>query len=258
MSLVKIVEEIKKTKALAEESISEADDPRTLKGRLGRKNSAKEKLKLLYRDYKKTLRNKMAILLVTGDKAQEFCDLASNDGNMFYAEADGLYENLASRIPEGLFKRGMKTSALIDILGRHLEDKANELDLASYPALIYKTKYEQNIDSKEKMLKLTKTLLNEEVGPELVGYDVLEQVTSQAVNDMFDGKVLPVVVLLKDDSIVDRVVEGLKNVGTVATVLAGEGNAPKGSSKISEVSKEQVFSVLKKMQKQTSSKSKGE
>lgn len=258
MSLVKIVEEIKKNKALAEEVVSEADDPRTVRGRLGRKNSAKERLKFLYRDYKKTLRNKMAILLVTGDKAEDFCELAQAEGNMFYAKADALYEDLSSRVPEALLKRGMKTSALIDVLSRHLEDKANELDLASYPALVYKSKYEEKIDSKEKMLTLTKKLLNEEVGPELTGYDVLEQVTKQAVNDMFDGKILPVVVLLKDDSMVERVVEGLRAVGTVSTVLAGEGIAPKGSAKVSEVTKEQVFSVLKKMQKQVSSKSKGE
>ena len=200
----------------------------------------------------------MAILLVTGSKAEEFCDLAQSEGNMFLANADNLYEDLASRIPETLYKRGTRTGALIDILSRHLEDKANELDIASYPALIHKTKYDQNIDSKDKMLAHSKTLLNEEVGCELVGYDVLEQVTRQAVNEMFDGKVLPVVVLLKDDSIVGKIVEGLKSVGTVSAVLAGEGEAPKGSSKVSEVTKEQVFSVLKKMQKQVSSKSKGE
>jgi hypothetical protein len=258
MSLNKIVEDIKKNKVLAEEQIDEDSDPRTLRGRLGRKNSAKEKLKLLYRDYKKTLVNKMAMLLVTGNKAEEFCEIAQAEGNMFLALADNLYEDISSRIPEPVIKRGMKTAAIIDILGRHLEDKATELDIASYPAIVYKSKYDKKVENSKDMLELTKILVNSEVGSELVGYDVLEQVSRQAVNDMFDGKILPVVVLLKDDSIVNDVIEGLKKIGVVSAVLAGEGNAPKNSSKVSDVTKEQVFSVLKKMQKQVSSKSKGE
>jgi hypothetical protein len=258
MSLNKIVEDIKKNKVLAEEQIDEDSDPRTLKGRIGRKNSAKEKLKLLYRDYKKTLVNKMAMLLVTGSKAEEFCEIAQAEGNMFLALADNLYEDISSRIPEPVIKRGMKTAAIIDILGRHLEDKATELDIASYPAIVYKSKYDKKVENSKDMLELTKILVNSEVGSELVGYDVLEQVSRQAVNDMFDGKILPVVVLLKDDSIVNDVIEGLKKIGVVSAVLAGEGNAPKNSSKVSDVTKEQVFSVLKKMQKQVSSKSKGE
>lgn len=258
MTLNKIVDDIKKNKALAEEQIDENSDPRTLKSRIGRKNSAKEKLKLLYRDYKKTLVNKVALLLVTGNKAEEFCEVAQTEGNMFLAIADNLYEDLSSRIPEAVIKRGMKTAAIIDILGRHLEDKANELDVASYPALVYKSKYDKKIENSGDMLELTKTLINSEVGSDLVGLDVLEQVSRQAVNDMFDGKILPVVVLLKDNSIAEEVVEGLKRIGAVSTVLAGDGKAPKGSSKVSDVTKEQVFSVLKKMQKQVSSKSKGE
>lgn len=257
-TLNKIVEDIKKNKTLAEEQIGEDSDPRTLKGRLGRKNSAKERLKSLYREYKKTLVNKMAMLLVTGSKAEEFCEIAQSEGNMFLALADNLYEDISTRIPEPVIKRGMKTAAILDILSRHLEDKATELDIASYPAIVYKTKYEKRVENSADMLELTKTIINNEVGPELVGFDVLEQVSRQAVNDMFDGKILPVVVLLKDDSIVDEVVEGLKKIGAVSTVLAGEGKAPKNSSKVSDVTKEQVFSVLKKMQKQVSSKSKGE
>jgi hypothetical protein len=257
-TLNKIVDDIKKNKALAEEQIDENSDPRTVKSRIGRKNSAKEKLRLLYRDYKKTLINKMAMLLVTGSKAEEFCEIAQADGNMFLASADNVYEDLSSRIPESIIKRGMKSAAIIDIIGRHLEDKANELDIASYPALVYKTKYEKKIEDQKDLLALVKTLINNEVGSELVGLDVLEQVTMQAVNDMFNGKVLPVVVLLKDDTIVDDVAEGLKKIGTVSVVLAGAGTTPKNSSKVSDVTKEQVFSVLKKMQKQVSSKSKGE
>lgn len=258
VSLSKIVEDIKKYKVLAEETIEENSDPRTVKSRIGRKNSAKEKLKVLYRDYKKQLQNKMALLLVTGSKAKEFIDIAEAEGNMISTSADSFYEDLTSRIPETLLKGSERPALLIDILSRHLEDKAGELDIASYPALIYKSKYSQNIDSREKMLALTKALINAEVGSELVGYDVLEQATLKAVNEMFDGKVLPVVVLLKDDTIVDEVVKGLKFVGTVTTVLAGEGKTPKGSSKMADVTTEQVFSVLKKMQKQISSKSKGE
>ena len=167
---------------------------------------------------KKTLINKMAMLLVTGSKAEEFCEIAQAEGNMFLALADNLYEDISSRIPEPVIKRGMKTAAIIDILGRHLEDKAAELDIASYPAIVYKSKYDKKVENSKDMLELTKILVNSELGSERVGYDVLEQVSRQAVNDMFDGKILPVVVLLKDDSIVNDVIEGLKKIGVVSAV----------------------------------------
>lgn len=249
MNLNDIVKKIKEHKAFAEEVINEDDDPRTVKSRIGRKNQSREALQILYREYKAELRNKIAVLMVTGAEAKLFCDIAENEGNMVSAVADSLYEDIVDRIDERLLTGTESTSSLIDIMGRYLEDKAGDLDIQSYPALRAHEKYSERIKNKGDMLSLTKRMINTEIGTELVGFEVLEQVTRKAVNELFDGKILPVVVLLKDDSLAEQVAEGLRTIGNVTIVTAGEGHKIEGALLVKEVDPEKVFSVLKKMQK---------
>jgi hypothetical protein len=249
MALSDIVNKIKEHKSFAEEVVNESDDPRTVKSRIGRKNQSREMLKVLYREYKAELRNKIAVLLVTGSEAKAFCDVAEAEGNMISATADALYEDIVNRIDERLLSGTESTSSLIDIMSRYLEDKAGDLDVESYPSLRAHEKYSERIRNKNDMLNLTKRMINTEIGVEMVGFEVLEQVTQKAVNDMFDGKILPVVVLLKDDSLVESIAEGLRTIGNVTVVVAGEGHKAEGALSVKEIDNEKVFSVLKKMQK---------
>lgn len=245
MNLEQLAEEIKINKSFAEEVI-DGGNPQTLNNRLGRKESAKRRLEDLYVVYKKELNGKILSVLVTGSEAEEFANIAETTGNMYKASADNVYEDLVGRLNPVLYSGTESTAAIIETISRHVYDKAQELDLLEYPELYYKSKYARKISSKEEALALTKEVINTELGSAFAAYDVLEQVTRKAINAFFAGKVLPVVVVLKESSLTNELKEGLKSIGTVFTVLAGEGSI-EADFKIEKTDQKSVINILKQI-----------
>lgn len=245
MTFEKLVEEIKENKIFADEEIT-GDFPKTYLSRLGRKEAAKNRLNELYLLYKNELKGRFLSVLVTGSKAEEFTKIAVDTGNMVEANADSLYIDLTNRINPVYYSGTESSASIVENLSRHLFDKARELDVSEYNELFYKSKYAKHISSKEQMLAFTKELINAEVGSELAAADVLEQVTQKAFKSFFGGKVLPVVVLLKDSSLKDEMANGLKILGKVFTVNA-EGTEKNADFNLEKTDQKSVISVLKQI-----------
>lgn len=250
VNLKQLSEEIKKNRDLAQEVIDEKGNPATLKSRIARKRAAASRLEPLYVQYKTALRSKMLFILVIGDKQEEFASIASEQG-VDVQNADAFYDDLVSRLNPTLYAGREKASVFVDVLGRHLEDKAGELDISEYPQINFKQKYAKTLRSKEDALALTKLIINNEVGPEIVGLDVLEKAARRAVGEDFSDETLGIVVTLKDESMTKEIFEGLSTISS-RTFLVTAGSADskeKALVKVSEISKDTVLGALTKVAK---------
>jgi len=217
VSLDKIVEEIIKTKTLAEEDILGGDkkpNPATLQTRLARQRSAKGMLPILYNQYKSELMKRTFCVLLVGEKSEEAAKMLADQG-MVSVSADAFYQEILDLVPSNMYNGRTNSSALFDVMSRHIEDKAGSIDIASYPSPIFKSSYNTKVDSEEKALAFLKRIVNEEIGTEMLGYDALEKAAKIAVNENFAGAKLPIAVSLKDVSIAKDVIAGLKKTSSV-------------------------------------------
>ncbi len=192
MSLVKIVEEIKSARPFAEENLDGAP-LETLRGRQGRKNQAIERLKVLKRDYRKSLLESAAFIVVTGEKRNEFSSTAVENFGCFSANPDAFYEDLAGRIPPVLYEGKSDPQNLFDILGRHLEDKAGELDVSEYTQLTFRQEYRGAISDKKTLTDMIRVAINEQVGAEIVGIQAVTSITDAAIEAGHSKRVTPIV-----------------------------------------------------------------
>lgn len=242
VSLEKIVQQIKDTRALAEEDImgdgTKKPNPSTLQTRLSRQRSAKGMLPNLYSQYKSELAKRMVYILVTGEQASSTEATLLENGMLVY-NADKFYNDILENIPPRMYDGHASPAAVFDVVAGHVENKAGEIDLASYPAPIYKRTYSQKIDSKEKTLDLIKKIVNVEIGTEMVGYAALEAACRVAVNDDFAGATLPVAITLNDVNLAEDLAKGLKKLSKEFYLLT-VGKVPSNLKTISASSSKDV------------------
>jgi len=221
MSLSTLLEEIKKARPFAEENVEEGARE-TLNARRGRKAQNIELMKRLKSQYASELRSTAAFVLVVGSKRKEFTE-AAEGFKCFVADPEYFYSDLAKRVPTSLYlgKEGM--SNIFDILGRHLEDKAHELDIVGYPQLIFRQEYRSHISNQEEFLALVKRAINEQVGGEVVGIQSIKNLTDVAIDKNHAAKVTPILLPTGDELFALTVAEALEKISTrVFIVAAGE------------------------------------
>lgn len=233
MSLESLVKEIEKNKKYADEVI-EGGNPATLNTRLGRKKSAKNRLEELYTQYRLDVRDHLVFIVPVGKEAEEIAALAEQGGTLV-SSADSFYEDLANRIPPVLYNGKQTQSSLVDVFTRHLEDKANEIGVRSYPMVVYSRKYARKIKGKEELLDLIKKIINEDVGSEIVATQILDEVAKVAMKDNFSKGKLPVVVSLKDQDLVEEIVKGLKTLSSNVFMVGSGGKTGRGKKSNSNV-----------------------
>lgn len=225
MSLSKVLREMNKIRPFAEENVDEG--PReTLAGRRGRKNQALSSLARLNKEYTSNLRQTAAFVLVVGDKREEFTKLATESYKCFSADPDFFYTDLARRVPTALYlgKEGM--SNIFDVLGRHLEDKANELDIVGYPQLIFRQEYRRQINTSADFVSLVKQAINEQVGGELVGLQSIKSLTEAAIKKNHNAKVTPILLPTGDEKFALTIARALERISSkIFVVAAGETSA---------------------------------
>jgi predicted DsbA family dithiol-disulfide isomerase len=252
MNLETLVKEIEKNKKYANEVI-EGGNPATLNTRLGRKKAAKSRLEELYTEYRLSVKDHLVFIVPVGKDAEEITKLAEEGGTSI-ANADSFYEDLANRIPPILYNGKQTQASLIDVFSRHLEDKAMEIGVRSYPMVIYNRKYARKVQGKEDLVSLIKKIINEDVGSEMVAAQILDEVAKSAMKDSFSKGKLPVVVSVKDQSIVEHIVNGLKtispNVFMVGSGKTGRGKKSDGGviglKSIDAKGLEEAFAKIKK------------
>jgi hypothetical protein len=248
MSLQKTLEEIKKVKPVAEEYLS--GEPReTYSGREGRQRNAKEQLKTYKEQYIDELRTSAVFILVAGAGKDQFQDLASKEFHCFTADPEGFYKDLANRLPQELYDNKTPAGNLFDILGRHLEDKAQEMHILGYPQLIMKAKYERALKGKEDFVNLVKQAINEQVGSEIVGIHAVRAIADEAIKAEHGSKLTPIIMTTDDESLALDLHSTLGRIGSRSfLVVAGKGaktlKATEGCFAMKEISKETVENTL--------------
>jgi hypothetical protein len=106
---------------------------------------------------------------VAGSAKDQFAEIAKNEFKCFTADPEGFYKDLADRLPVTLYNQKTPPSNLFDIMGRHLEDKAQEMQIVGYPQMVFHSKYQKACNGKEDFKNLIKEAINDQVGSEIAG-----------------------------------------------------------------------------------------
>lgn len=249
MSLAKVLEEIKKVKPYADEDVN-SGPVETLNGRRGRKNQAIERLTTLRQEYRQSMLDTAAFIIVTGDKREEFAEAAKNF-KCFSADPNEFYIDLANHVPPIFYGGNASVNDAFDVLGRHLEDKARNLGIIGYPQLIFRQDYRVTLKSKNDLIDLTRRCINEQVGSEIVGLQALSTLTDSAIDAGHSGKITPIILSTSDEKLaldLDNTLVRLKPRG-VFLVVAGKGTktlkAVKDAIFVKDATPEAVEQALK-------------
>jgi hypothetical protein len=242
-TLQETLAEIKKVSAVA--NTDPSPEPReTLSGRRGRQNRAKETLKELKEQYRRSLLSSAVFVVVTGEQSKEFRDLMAAKAS-FRSDPEAFYHSLIEDIPTSLFGRE-GTGSLFDMVGRRLEDAALELGVISYPQMIFTNEFNRKVNTREEFLQLIKKAVNKQVGTELVGLYTVNDILEAAIQRGHKAKFTAIILATQDQEFAVELDQGLNRLTSrVYLVSAGEKQAPGTDFHVPEVSEETVKKVQK-------------
>ena len=248
MSLTTILKEMELNRPQAEMDV-QMGNPDTYGGRVGLKRAATETLKRLRLQYRNELRNSTAFIVVTGSNRDEFTNMASSEKfECFATDPEEFFRDLTSRINPSLFGRESAKN-LFNIAGNILEDKANELDIASYPMLMFSDKYNKAVNSAEEFVPLIRAAINDQVGPEIVGINAFNSILDKAIAKNHTAEVTPVVLNTSDEKFALELQTNLKKLtNKVFLVVAGKASKaltqPKDTLVVKNVTEDSVGEAL--------------
>lgn len=223
MSLQATLTEIKKIKPFAEEDTN-SGPVETLNARRGRKNQAIENLKRLKRQYQQDLLLNSVFIIATGSGREEFTKIATEDFGLFSADPNAFYADLAKRVPETLYMGKTNVSNIFDVLGRHLEDKMNELDINEYNQLIFKAEHAEQINSVDQFTQLIRKAINKQIGSEIAGIQAVSSLVDVAIEKNHAGKITPIVLSTDDEQLAQDLLRDLGRL-TSKVYLSVSGEA---------------------------------
>lgn len=245
-----IMKDIRDTKAII--GMKPSEDVRKRNFELGNIRQAKEKLNRLFMEYRKEILKSSVFLVVTGSQSEDFSKVADEDFSCFSFDAESLYRTLTDAIPPQLYQNKESSRNLLDHVSNAFEDRALQIDIIGYNAIIFKADYRKMLTSKEDALQLVKKAVNDSVGAEVVGLDAIDKASSLAIEKDFDGKVVPIVLHTKDQTLTKELTTALKrltkNVFLITTGTKIEKDLKESSlSSIKSVDKETVQKTLTKV-----------
>jgi len=224
MSLEKVLKEIQVQKPFAEEDVN-SGPMETLNGRRGRKNQAIEALSRLKAEYLSDLLKSAVFIIVSGSQRTEFESVATKTFQLFSADPELFYNDLANRVPPALYLGKEGVQNLFDVMGRHLEDKMNELGVSQYNQLIFKERYIKTVNNKADFTEVVKQAINEQLGAEIVAIQSVNSILDEAILRGHTGKTTTIVLSTGDEKLVTALVKDLDQRGNkVSLVLAGKGS----------------------------------
>ncbi len=225
MSLSNLLKEIESNQVNANIDLNDKKKvpPATYGGHKGLKVAAIENIRRLKIDYRNKLLSSTVFIVVTGPAKDEFAQLASNETfGCFSADPDALFKEMTSKIDPTLFGRE-GVNHLFGIASRVLEDKANELDITSYPMLMFNEKYNKAVRKAEELVPLLRAAVVDQVGSELVGLNAIYSLVDQAIEKKHEAEVTPVVFNTSDEAFALDLSKNLKRLSkSVFLVVAGK------------------------------------
>jgi len=247
--MLKLIEEIKRQRQFAEDTLEDAT-PQTIKARKSRKLNAQMRLKELFFEYRQAIRSKVFAIIVIGSETDEFERIASSISGLQGLDADAFYEELVSKMDERLFTQKEQNAYLIQIASRYLEDIARDIGVISYPQIIYKQKYDGRTSTRQEALKLIKRVINEQVGAEMAAIFLIDQAVRTAYEHDIDAKVHPLLIKVKDDGeSLPTLLSSLKTLGNKSIVVSAGNSSADAEMKLDEVNEKSVLDILKKIKK---------
>ena len=196
-SLKEIMEDIHKNKAIATEAASVDVNVRRMQQ--GSQAQAKEKLKDLYMQYRKAVMLNSLFMVVVGSNAKKFAEESKASFSTYSYDADELFLSIADQIPEQLYKGKLASRALFDHIMARFEERAMQIDIIGYTPILFKQEFKRTLKDKAELIAMMREAFAKTVGNEVVGLDVIEKTATVAVNEGFEGKVVPIV--LHTDSV---------------------------------------------------------
>lgn len=223
MNLNRILEEINKNKPFAEEDV-DSGPIETLTARRGRRNQAVEQLKRLKREYRRELLNNAVFIIVTGSDRDAFVSTAVENGKFLSIDPEEFYRDLAGRVSPQIYAGKMLNASVFQTLSHHLEDKALELDLISYPQIIFKSEYNTITNNQEDLINVVKRAVNEQMGAEIVAMQATHSLTDAAIDKNQGGKLVPILMPATDEKLAKDMLTAFNNAKISAfLVVAGKG-----------------------------------
>ena len=241
-SLKELGKTIKEQRAIA--NSDPGTEPNSRRMRLGNIMQAKEKLAALRLEYRNLILANAIFIIATGKDADKFASIAEKKFDCFSVDVEDFYKEMTTGVPEVLFQNKQSSGNLLEFISANMEEKARNLNILSYPALVFDSKYSRVLKDQDDLLALTKTVINEKVGGEIVGLDAAERITEKLLASELSGKKVPIVLQVKDSSIVEEISKGLKRSLTHKTfVISTDSDV---DQKIKDISFETLDSVTAK------------
>ena len=253
LGLKELGAEIKKQQKIADSDPGQ--DMHTRRHRLGNITQAKEKLQGLKLEYRKQILSSAIFIIVTGSEAKKFASVAEKSCGCFSVNTEDFYADLIVDVPDALFLGKTASGNLLEFISNNLEEKARSLDVVSYPGVVMESKYKKMLKDKKDLLALTKTVINEKVGSELVGIDAASRISGKLLKSKNAGKKIPIVLQTNDSSIVEELAKGLKRSLSRKTFIISTGAeveekiANISFDTVAEVTEENVEKSLLKLNK---------
>jgi hypothetical protein len=244
--LAELIEEIKKTKPLADENL-ETGHYTTLNARRGRQARAIETMKELTEKYSQKLLQGTVFILTAGALKDEFTAMATEKYQYFSADPEVFYKDLLKQIHPNLYTSG--PSNIFDVLGRILENKMLELGVLEYPQPQFKNAYQRGIKGEADVLQLVKDIINDQVGGEIAGVAAVRSLVPAAIKQGHNKRVTPLILNTSDEKLTLSLTKALTEI-TPFVFLVVAGKASKafklpGAVTIKDVTVESVEAALK-------------
>lgn len=215
-----------------------------------REKNVEERLKALLPQYAIELAKATTFILVLGDDAEKFASIAKTDADCYIFDLEKYYDRITNVIAPINFVGKRYSPYLVEMINNSLMDIGLELEMVnSIPAVVFKSKDEQQIGGVDQFKKLTKQVVNESVGGDFAGLYAVRQVCDQAIEANFSGNFFPLVVYSKDTSLLG-IAKDLEKIGKYSfTVFAGKDSAQNGEGFFDAVSSPEKMSVIASLKK---------
>lgn len=251
MALAEILQEIKKLKPFAEENL-DGGSMETLAARRGRKIQSLEQIRQLRTAYRREINRNSLFIVVTGSSRDAFAKIALEELGVFTSNPESLYRDLAARVSPELYMGKETLANLFDVLGRHLEDKALELDIVGYPMLRFQDKYRTAVNNTEDFVSLVKRSINDQIGAEISGINAISSIIDTAISREHTAKTTSITLPTSDETLVTELMRDLGRLTPkVFLVVAGKSSkamrSVDGAIFVKEPNIESVTEALKEI-----------
>ena len=223
MNLKELVVNIKEKRRVINLKKVDSDNPHVTRNVAAQKRRAQEDLKELFNDYRNVIGTSALFMIVSGSKSKDFVDIATGEKfGCFACSANEFYDKIMSDISPRLYMGKSCNSTIFDIVSTNFAEMALDLDIISFPALVFERKWSKVIKDREQLRDVVSQAFNQKVGSEVVALFAIDKVAKQGFEQEFDGKFLPIIMEVSEELLENIATDFKKITPNVYVIKAGE------------------------------------